>query len=189
MPPCLGVSSAAASGAAAMAAASSAAASSDPILIASSCSAELFIEPNRRQILIEIMAGADPPALHIRAVRNNTVIPQQEYLVGLTVENVLLEVAHQGPLLGELGFIQHPVVQIDFLLVVELAVARDVDRMRQVSLNVEQWIDHTVAITVHGGVEVAIAHSFEPGPGRQDPLRDMKADLAPLIDHPGRVIF
>src|SRR6516162_6727573 len=180
MPPCLGVSSAAASGAAA---------SSDPILIASSCSAELFIEPNRRQILIEIMAGADPPALHIRAVRNNTVIPEQEYLVGLAVENVLLEVAHQGPLLRELGFMQHPIVQIDFLLVLELAIARDVDRMRQVSLDVEQWVNHTVAIAVHGSVEVAIAHSFEPRAGRQDPLRDVKPDLAPLIDYPGRVVF
>ena len=73
------------------------------------------------------MAGADLPALHIRAVRNNTIIPEQEYLVGLSVENVLLEVAHQGPLLGELGLMQHPIVQIAFLLVLELAIARDVN--------------------------------------------------------------
>src|SRR6516165_10196934 len=190
MPPCLGVSSAAtASGAAMTAAPSSAAASSDPILIASSRSAELFVEPHSRQILVEIMAGTDLPAFHIRTVKNSAIIPQQEYLVGLVVENVFLEVAHQGPLLGELGFMQHPIVQIDFLLVLELAIARDVDRMRQISLDVEQWVNHTVAIAIHGSVEVAIAHRFEPRAGRQDPLRDMKPDLAPLIDYPGRVVF
>src|SRR6516164_6705276 len=190
MPPCFGVSSAAtASGAAMTAAPSSAAASSDPILIASSCSAELFVEPYSRQILVEIMAGTDLPAFHIRTVKNGAVVPQQEYLVGLVVENVFLKVAHLGPLLRKLGFVQHPVVQIDFRLVLEPAIARDVDRMRQISLDVEQWVDHTVAIAVHGSVEVATAHRFEPGTGRQDALRDMKADLAPLIDHPGCVVF
>src|SRR5271167_4473934 len=113
MPPCLGVSSAAAaSGAAAMATPSSAAASFDPILIASSCSAKLFIEPHSGQILVEIVARADLPAFHIRTIRNDTVIPQQEYLVRLAVENVFLEVAHKSPLLCELGLMQHPIVQI-----------------------------------------------------------------------------
>src|SRR5271166_6803674 len=162
MPPCFGVCSAAtASGAAATAAPSRAAASSDPILIAFSCSAELFIEPHRRQILVQIVAGTNLPALHIRPVGHDPVVPQQEYLVGLAVENVLLEVAHQGPLLGELGFMQHPIAQIDFLLVVELAIARDIDRMRQVSLDVEQWINHAVAVAIHRGVQRYLPRSEE----------------------------
>src|SRR6516162_7439772 len=109
MPPCLGVSSAAASGAPAMAAPSSAAASSDPILIASSCSAELFIEPHSRQILVQIVAGTDLPALYRRPVGRDPVIRPQNDLVGLVVENVLFEVAHQGPLLRDLCCIQHQI--------------------------------------------------------------------------------
>ena len=48
-------------------------------------------------------------------------------------------------------------------------------------MHVEQRVDHAIAI--------AVPHRFEPGAGRQDPLRDVKADLAPLVDYPGRVVF
>src|SRR6516225_422668 len=67
MPPCFGVSAApAAGGAAPMATPISTAAAPELILIASSCSA-LFIEPHRRQILVQIMAGADLPARVFRS--------------------------------------------------------------------------------------------------------------------------
>ena len=48
----------------------------------------------------------------------------------LVVENVFLEVAHQGSSFRELGFMQHPVIQIDFLLVVELSDAAEKDAAR-----------------------------------------------------------
>ena len=92
-------------------------------------------------------------------------------------------------LLGEIGFTQHPIVHIDLRLVVEAAVARDMHRPRLVPLRVEQQIDHTVAIAVHDRVEVTGSHRFEPGPGRQDALGDVKSDPVPLIDHPSRVII
>src|SRR6516165_901514 len=108
MPPFFGMASAiAASGAAAL---RSAANRAGPIFIAFSPSAALFIEPHGRQILVEIMAWTDLPALHIRAVGNNMVIPEQEYLVGLIIKQMFLEVAHQGPLLRDVSFTQHPVV-------------------------------------------------------------------------------
>src|SRR6516164_323962 len=114
MSPFLGVSSAGtASGAVPTAAPSSATASSDPILITSSRSSVLLVEPHGRQVLVEIMAWTDLPALHIRTVGNNTIIPEQEYLVGLIIKHMFLEVPHQGPLLREVGFTEHSVVQID----------------------------------------------------------------------------
>jgi hypothetical protein len=33
--------------------------------------------------LVEIVAGADLPHLHIGAIETDTVVPQHEYLVGL----------------------------------------------------------------------------------------------------------
>src|SRR6266404_2781486 len=190
MPPYFGVSSAGATrGAAPTVAPSNAAARSDLSFIVSPCSAVLFVKPYRFQVLIEIMTGADLPTLYIRAVGNNAVIPEQEYLVGLAIEHMLLEVAHQDPLLRRVGLPQHPIVQINLLLVVELSIARDIDRSRQVPLHIEQWVDHTVAIAVHDGIEIAVPHRLEPGTRRQDALRDVEPDLAPLIDHPGRVIL
>src|SRR5215471_17850949 len=137
MPPDFGVSPAAA-GAVSATAPRSAAGRASLVHIVPSCSTILFVEPHRRQILVQIMAGADLPALHICAVGNNTVVPEQKYFVSLAIENMLLEIAHQGPLLRELGFMQHPIVQLDLRRVVELSVARDVDRGRQISLHVEQ---------------------------------------------------
>src|SRR6516225_7634283 len=134
MSPFFGMASAiAASGAALRSAANRA----GPIFIAFSHSAALLVEPHGRQVLVEIMAWTDLPALHIRTVGNNTIIPEQEYLVGLIIKHMFLEVPHQGPLLREVGFTEHSVVQIDLLLVVEPAVAGDIDRGRQVSLHVE----------------------------------------------------
>jgi hypothetical protein len=109
--------------------------------------------------------------------------------VGLAVEHMFFELAHQRALLGEVGFTQHPIVQIDLGLVVELAIARDIHRGRQIPLHVEQRVDHTVAIAVHDHAEIAGSHRFKPGTGRQDALCDVKSDFAPLIDHPSRVIF
>ena len=54
----------------------------------------LFIEPDRRQVLVEIMTWADFPALHICVMWHHSVPPQQKDVVRFGVENVFLEVAH-----------------------------------------------------------------------------------------------
>src|SRR5216683_2905514 len=73
----------------------------------------LFVEPHRPQILVEVMARADLPALDISMVRNRPVPPQQEDLVRLGIEDMLLERAHQGALPGGVGLTQYLVVEID----------------------------------------------------------------------------
>src|SRR6266849_4901697 len=50
----------------------------------------LFVEPNRRQILVEVMARADLPAFDISMMRNRSVPPQEEDLVRLGIEDMLL---------------------------------------------------------------------------------------------------
>src|SRR2546422_1034122 len=66
-------------------------------------SAVLFVEPDRRQILINIKARADLPPLKVGAVRHDAVLPQHEYLVRLFVEHAFLEGAHRRTLLRWIG--------------------------------------------------------------------------------------
>src|SRR5689334_4137115 len=67
-----------------------------------SCSPRLlFIEPDRRQVLVDEVTRADLPPLHIRLVGNDAVPPYHPDLVRLGVDHVFLEIAHQGALLGK----------------------------------------------------------------------------------------
>ena len=74
------------------------------------------------------MAGADLPALNIRSVRHHPVPPQQKDLVRLIIEHAFLEIAHQRALLREVRLVQHPVVESQPLLVLELSVVRGIIR-------------------------------------------------------------
>src|SRR5437762_3805202 len=85
------------------------------VLTLTSASQYLFIEPDRRQVLIEIMTWADLPTLHICVMWHHPIPPQQKDIVRLDVEDVFLEVAHQHPLLYGIGLAQHLVVEIDLL--------------------------------------------------------------------------
>src|SRR5260370_42000726 len=95
---------------------------------ASCSSSPLFIEPDRRQILVDVMARADFPALYIRSVGNDAIPPQYPNLVGLCIEHIFLEIAHQSALLGEFGLAQHLVVEINlhraFIVAILCAVAQ-----------------------------------------------------------------
>src|ERR1043166_4262595 len=64
---------------------------------------KLLIQPYVRQVLVEVVARADLPALDVGAVRNDPVPPRRHEHVGLGVENVFLEFADQRPLLGGVG--------------------------------------------------------------------------------------
>src|SRR5215813_11394217 len=62
----------------------------------------LPVQPNRRQILVEVMAGTDLPAFHIISVGDDPIPPQHRILVRLGVDHVFLEFAHQTALLGRI---------------------------------------------------------------------------------------
>jgi hypothetical protein len=46
---------------------------------------------------------------------------------GLGVHHLLLELAHKGALLRDFGLVQHLLIEIDFLLVVVVAVILGID--------------------------------------------------------------
>src|SRR5947199_5081635 len=64
-----------------------------------------FVEPHRREILVQEMAGADLPAFDVRAVRHDPVPPYELGGVRLGVHHLLLEVDHQPLPLLRLGFV------------------------------------------------------------------------------------
>jgi hypothetical protein len=64
-------------------------------------------------------------------------------------------------LLGEVGFAQHLVVEIDLDLVFELAVVRLVERARQVRLDIHQRVGDAVAIRAGKDLEIAASQSVE----------------------------
>src|SRR5438477_1821613 len=75
----------------------------------------LFIEPDRRQILIVEMARTDFPAFHIGPVRNATEPPHEPDLVRLVVDHIFLELAHEAALFGGVGLVQHFLVEVSLL--------------------------------------------------------------------------
>src|ERR1043166_424687 len=64
---------------------------------------KLLIQPYVRQVLVEIVARADLPALEVGAVRNDAVPPRRHQHVRLGFEDVFLELTDQRPLFGSIG--------------------------------------------------------------------------------------
>src|SRR5260370_35320594 len=106
----------------------------------------LPVEPYRRQILVEVMAWADLPPLDVGTIRNNPVPPHQVERVGLVLEDVFLELAHQRPLARRVGLPQHLLVQLDLLTVLEKFVISAVVGAGQLWLDVEQGVDEPLTV-------------------------------------------
>src|SRR6185437_1560987 len=144
----------------------------------------LLVQPDRCQILVQVMARADLPAFDICPVGDDPVPPQHREFVRLGIDDVLFEIAHQAALLGCVRLMQRGLIKVDFLLVVVIAVILGEDGARQHLLGVEQRVDHAGAIGFENDVEIAAAHRLEPRAGRNHALLRMKPDLAPFVDQP-----
>src|SRR4029453_18665630 len=57
----------------------------------------LLSQPDRVELVIQVMAGRDRPALDLRAMRDDAMPLQRVEHVHLLVEEALLERAEQGP--------------------------------------------------------------------------------------------
>ena len=90
----------------------------------------LPVEPDRRQILVDIKARAGLPAFEVRAVGHDAVLPQHEQLMGLLVEHVFLEIAEQDALPCQIGLVQYLLIEIDFVLVFKISLIFGEDRTR-----------------------------------------------------------
>lgn len=86
-------------------------------------------------------------------------------------------------------FAQHLSVDIDRLLIIKPSIICGVDRGRQISLHVEQRVNHALAIADDTDVEVALPKRGEPRAGLQHPLRYKQPDLAPIVDDSIGIVF
>src|SRR4029079_8292608 len=55
---------------------------------------QLFVEPDRRQILVDVMAGADLEAFDIASIWHDAITPKQEGFMRLCIEHALLKLTH-----------------------------------------------------------------------------------------------
>src|SRR5215831_4660881 len=124
-----------------------------------------FIEPDCRQVLVEEMARTDLPAFDIGAVGDDSVPPQGHDFVRLLVEHVLLKLPHQCALLCRIGLMQHALIEIDIVGIIEISVLLGECRARLVLADIEHWVDHTLAVAFNGDIKAAIAQTLEPRPG------------------------
>src|SRR6516162_6029055 len=90
----------------------------------------LPVEPDSRQILVDIKARAGLPAFEVRAVGHDAVLPQHEQLMGLLVEHVFLEIAEQDALPCRIDLVQYLLIEIDFVLVFKISIILGEDRAR-----------------------------------------------------------
>src|SRR6185437_15143912 len=69
-----------------------------------------LIQPDIGEILVDIVARTDLPAVHVGAFRDLAVPPDHRELPRLGVDDAGFVLPHQRSLLGEVGLAQHPVV-------------------------------------------------------------------------------
>src|SRR5258705_8537045 len=111
----------------------------------------LFGQPHRVELVVQIVAGRDRPALHLRQMRDDPVPLQRVDDVRLLVEQPLLELAQD--LLALLGIggaalLVHEVIEHGVLVLAVVRVGRG-DEARQVEIG----LDDEAALEGHGDVE------------------------------------
>src|SRR5438067_6693478 len=94
-----------------------------------------LIEPDGRQILVQVMAWTDLPAFDVGAVWHDAIPPQKKDRVRLVVQHVLLEAAHQRALLRRVGLGQHLLIEFDLARIFVEAEILRLDRVGQVALH------------------------------------------------------
>src|SRR5689334_22470233 len=68
------------------------------------CSAvRCFVQPDIRQVLVDVVARTDLPAVHIGTLGDFAVPPDHRKLPRLCIDDASLVLSHQRTLLGEVG--------------------------------------------------------------------------------------
>src|SRR5262245_3090027 len=144
----------------------------------------LLVQPNVCQVLVQIVARRDLPALHVRAHRHDAVPECHRQLMRLVVD-ALLQLAHPHARLVDIGLLQHPVVDVDHLRIGEETVVLTINLVRQPAADIGNRVDDVLAVGLQRHVELTTAHTVEPWACRNHLLGRLDADLAPFIDQPG----
>src|SRR5713226_5754085 len=142
----------------------------------------LLAEPDRVELVVQVVAGRDGPPLDLGAVRDDPMPLQRVDHVGFLIEQPLLEGAQELlPLLG----IRGPgllLVQIVDHRVLVLAVVgiRGAEKARQIEIR----LDNEPALEVHRHLEITPLEHRVVGRGLDELLLHGDADLPPLVDEP-----
>src|SRR2546430_3242011 len=142
----------------------------------------LFRQPHRVELVVQIVAGRDRPALHLAEVRHDPVPLQRVDDVGLLVEQPLLDLAQDLLALLDVGgpaLLVHQVVDHRVLVPAVVGVG-GAEEARQV----EVGLDDEAALEVHGDLEVAPLEHRVVGAGLDHLHLHVEADLPPLVDEP-----
>src|SRR5687768_9509086 len=150
------------------------------------CSTSIGRQPDVRQALVQVVARAHFPALEARVVRHGAMPPEDDDLVRFGIQHVLVELAQQPLELLGVGLVHDLLVQRVDLPVLIAGVLAAGDVVRQELGDVDDRVDHRLAVEVQADV-VFLAFAAQRGiEGRRrlDPVLGIQADLAPLIDQP-----
>src|SRR5581483_11061958 len=146
----------------------------------------LLGEPHRVELVVQVVARGDLPALHLAAVHHDPVPLERHQVVRLLVEEPLLELPDQLlPLLG----VARPGLPVVQLVQHPVGVPAVVGRVlvgREELVHVQVRLDDVPALEVGGELEVARPERVVVR-GRLDHLLlDRHPDLSPLVDEPDR---
>src|SRR5215472_9114640 len=145
---------------------------------------ELLGEPHRVELVVQIVARSDLPAVDLARIRNDPMPLQRHDVVHLLVEEMLLEEPHVPlPLVGVEGATLLLIEVVEHLVVVE-AVVRRVAVARGELVEVQVGLHDVAALEVHRHLEVRFPEHRVVGGGFDDVLLGADPDLAPLIDQP-----
>src|SRR5215471_7384657 len=118
------------------------------------CGIVLFGEPNGIELIVEVVAGRDRPAAHAGAVRHDPVPLERVDVVGLLIEQALLEgldessalLGIHGATLPDVEVVKHG---IGVPAVVGIAPTRGLELVE-----IQVGIDHVAALEVGAELEV-----------------------------------
>src|SRR4029077_8373607 len=144
----------------------------------------LLGQPDRVELVVQVVAGRDRPAFHLRAVRDDPVPLERPDDVRLLVEKPLLQLPHQllavlhvdGPGLLLVQLVDH------LILVLAVVGVRRGDEAHQVQVRLHD----EAALEVHRDLEVAALQHRMIGGGLDGLDLHVEPDLPPLVDEPDR---
>src|SRR5262245_232118 len=144
----------------------------------------LLREPDRIELIVQIVARCDLPPVHFARVRNDPMPLERHDVVHFLVQRALFDLAHV--LLSLLDIVSTALLGVEVVehLVVVEAVVRRVPASRGELVEVEVRLDDVPALEVHRDLEVTLLQGVVVRGRFDDLLLDRDANLSPLIDQP-----
>src|ERR1041384_8352227 len=139
-------------------------------------------QPHVAQVLIDIMAGTDLPALQPRAVRHDALPPEERKLIGLLSDDPFLHLPKKRQAVFQ---IKHTALALVHVIEAGIFITRIMCRTRiaaQIFEQIEIRFFNECAIEIAARAEISLPQIVEIRSALERRVRDIKTDFAPLID-------